>query len=82
MKPLSEAWSPKIADAASYFVFADYSLSAHVYAIRLSNSSENENPVVVAYDEYNLIQVASSFSEFARGYLEDDNAVLFPEPQV
>jgi hypothetical protein len=81
MKPLSEAWSPKIADAASYFVFADYSLSAHVYAIQLSNSSGN-NPVVVAYDDENLVKVASSFSEFVQGYVEDNNAVLFPEPQV
>jgi hypothetical protein len=81
MKSLSEAWSPKIADAASSFVFADYSLSAHVYAIRLFNGSENDNPVVVAYDE-NPVKVASSFSEFVQGYLEDNNAVLFPEPQV
>jgi SMI1 / KNR4 family (SUKH-1) len=82
MKPLSEAWSPKIVDAASYFVFADYSLSAHIYAIRLSNDSENDNPVVVAYDEENLVKVASSFSEFVQGYIEDDKAVLFPETQV
>ena len=82
MKPLSEAWSSKVADAASYFVFADYSLSAHIYAIRLSNSSENDNPVVVAYDDENLVKVASSFSEFVQGYLKDNNAVLFPEPQV
>jgi hypothetical protein len=82
MKPLSEAWSPKIADAVSYFVFADYSLSAHIYAIRLSNDSENDSPVVVAYDDKNLVKVASSFSEFVQGYLADDKAVLFPEPQV
>ena len=81
MKPLGEAWSAKVADAASYYVFADYSLSAHVYAIGLSGSSETGNPVVVAYDE-NPVKVASSFTEFAQGYVEDDNAVLFPEPQV
>ena len=82
IKPLSEAWSPKIADADSYFVFADYSLSAHVYAIWLSNDSENANLVTVAYNDKNLIKVASSFSEFVQEYLEDNNAVLFPEPQV
>lgn len=81
MKPLSKAWSPKIANAASYFVFADYSLSAHIYAIWLSNDSEADNPVVVAYDDENLVKVASSFSEFVQGYVEDNNAVLFPEPQ-
>jgi hypothetical protein len=82
MKSLSESWSPKIADAASYFVFADYSLSAHVYAIRLSNDSKDDNSVVVAYDEENIVKVASSFSDFVQGYLEDNNAVLFPEAQV
>jgi len=82
MKPLSEAWSPKIAEAASYFVFADYSLSAHVYAIRLLDSPGNDNPVVVAYDDENIVKVASSFSEFVQGYVKDNNAVLFPEPQV
>src|SRR6266480_3904259 len=45
MKPLSEYWSPDVADANSYFVFADYSLAAHVYAIRLSSDSSDSNDV-------------------------------------
>jgi hypothetical protein len=79
MKPLSEYWSPAVADSDSYFVFADYSLAAHVYAIRL-DSSRHRNDVAVVYDR--TVEVASSFSEFIQGYLENNGAVLFPEPQA
>ena len=81
VKPLSEYWSPDVADADSYFVFADYSLSAHVYAIRLLNDSGHGNPVVVVYDG-KPVEVAGSFSEFVGGYLENNNGVLFPDPQA
>jgi cell wall assembly regulator SMI1 len=81
VKPLSEYWSPDVADADSYFVFADYSISAHVYAIRLWNDLGNGNAVVVAYDG-KPIEVANSLAKFAEGYLEDKKAVLFPEPQA
>ena len=78
MKSLSEAWSPEVDnDAASYYVFADYSLNAHVYAIRLSSNSQQDNPVVVAYEDY-LVKVANSFSGFVQKYLEKDDAVLAP----
>jgi cell wall assembly regulator SMI1 len=79
MKPLSEYWSPIVADSDCYFVFADYSLSAHVYAIRL-DASGRQNEVVVVYDR--LIKVAGSFSEFITSYLEKNYTVLFPEPQA
>jgi cell wall assembly regulator SMI1 len=80
VKPLSEYWSPDVPDAESYFVFADYSISAHVYAIRLLNDIADGNAVVVAYDG-KPIKVADAFTEFVEGYLEDNKAVLFPEPQ-
>jgi SMI1 / KNR4 family (SUKH-1) len=79
MKPLCEYWSPTVADSHSYFVFADYSLAAHVYAIRL-DASMRGNDVVVVYDR--TVAVARSFSEFIEGYLENSGAVLFPEPQA
>jgi hypothetical protein len=79
MKLLSEYWSPDVADSDSYFVFADYSLAAHVYAIRLDGSG-HRNDVVVVYDR--TVEVASSFSEFIEGYLENNDAVLFREPQA
>lgn len=80
MKPLSEYWPPDVAESDSYFVFADYSLAAHVYAIRLNSSTGPENDVVVVYER--AVKVSSSFSEFIKGYLEKSEAVLFPEPQA
>jgi SMI1 / KNR4 family (SUKH-1) len=77
IKPLSEYWSPFVADSDGYFVFADHSLSAHVYAIRLDTSCR-ENEVVVVYDR--LIKVAGSFSEFITSYLDKNHTVLFPKP--
>ena len=80
VKPMSEYWSPDVADADSYFVFADYSLAAHVYAISL-NDLGDRSAVVVVYDT-KPIRVAGSFSEFVEGYLGNNNAVLYPEPQA
>ena len=77
IKPLSEYLSAQVADAESYFVFADYSLSAHVYAIALRNIEVDQNPVAVVYDR-NLIEVADSFSKFVEDYLENIDAILFP----
>lgn len=81
VKPVSEYWSSDVVGADSYFVFADYSISAHVYAIRLLNDSADKNTVVVVYDG-KPIEVANSFTGFVEGYLEDNKAVLFPEPQA
>ena len=74
--PLSQEWSRR-PEANSYFVFADYSISCHVYAIRLTDDLALGNPVFIVYDE-NPEQIAGSFSEFVRGYLADDYSVLFP----
>ena len=79
MKPLSEYWSPAVAESEYYFVFADYSLAAHVYAIRLDASGHGSD-VVVVYDR--TVEVAKSFSEFIEGYLGNNDAVLFPDPQA
>jgi len=72
---LSQEWSRK-PEASSYFVFADYSISCHVYAIRLTDDLTLGNPVFIVYDE-NPEQIAGSFSEFVQAYLTD-NSVLFP----
>ncbi|HEV3471527.1 MAG TPA: SMI1/KNR4 family protein [Pyrinomonadaceae bacterium] len=81
VKPLSEYWSPGVAGADSYFVFADYSISAHVYAIRLTSDSGHGNPVAVVYDG-EPVKVADSFSGFVEGYLENSCGVLFPDPRA
>ena len=81
MKPLNDYWSPAVSDGDSYFVFADYSIAAHVFAIRLSKASVPTNDVVVVYDDRPL-EVASSFSKFVEGYLARAESVLFPSPQA
>ncbi|HXD32974.1 MAG TPA: SMI1/KNR4 family protein [Pyrinomonadaceae bacterium] len=81
VKPLSEYWSSPVAGGDSYFVFADYSIAAHVYAIRLVSTVTDTNPVVVLWDRQ-PIQVANSFTEFVEAYLETKDSVLFPGPEA
>ena len=76
--PSSQTWALDVPDADSYFVFADYSLSCHVYMIRLRKDLSHGSQVFIAHDS-NPIQIAVSFSEFVRGYLADDYKVLFPQ---
>ena len=76
--PSSKTWALEVPDADSYFVFADYSISCHVYMIRLRNDLSLGNPVFIAHDG-NPEQIAGSFSEFVQGYLADDYGVLFPQ---
>jgi SMI1 / KNR4 family (SUKH-1) len=76
IEPVSKDWSSK-PEAISYFIFVDYSISAHVYAIRLTDDPSLNNPVFIVYDE-NPIQIANSFSEFAEAYLNNDYRILFP----
>ena len=58
------------------FVFADYSITVSVYAIRLykTRSSTNEIYAIIG-DKYKI--VANSFSEFIKFYEEDFTKVLF-----
>lgn len=49
--------------ASPYFVFADWSISTHVYAIHLSKEATS-NPVVVTYNK--LMKVADSFGELCK----------------
>jgi hypothetical protein len=79
IKPLNAPDWGIASRAESLFVFADWSLSAHVYAVRLLKDCTASGSVVVVYDS--LVKVADSFAEFMQAYLEDNKAVLFPEPQ-
>lgn len=65
-------------DAASYFVFADYSIQCHVYAVCLSVDRFAACPVVwiAGGDKWDV--QAASFGEFLRLYAEDPGQVLFP----
>jgi hypothetical protein len=76
IEPLSKNWSKK-PDAKSYFIFADYCISCHVYTIQLTNNIKLNNPIFIAYND-TPIQIADSFSEFIQCYLKNDYKVLFP----
>ncbi len=79
IKPLNTSDWGIASGAESYFVFADWSLAAHVYAVRLSKDCAASGQVVVVYDS--LVRVADSFTELMRAYLEVNEIVLFTEPQ-
>jgi hypothetical protein len=55
------------------FVFADYSISVHEYAIQLANSDHGK---VVALSGASPRMVASTFSEFIAFYLADTTALF------
>jgi hypothetical protein len=78
--PLTAKWTQcSFKDAGAFFIFADYSLSAHVYAIRLSVEANTSTSVIVVYDQ-NPIKVADSYAEFMHEYLSGNELVLFPQP--
>lgn len=81
IQPLNEYWNPKTPGGSSYFVFADYSLSVHVYAIKLVRDSSEPNDVVVVGD-IRPQKIANCFSDFAQAYLDGKSAVLFPRPAI
>jgi hypothetical protein len=58
-----------------YFVFADYLIRSHVYAIRLSPNRSNATPVIWICGKH-WRMIASSFSDFVEKYLTDKNAIL------
>jgi cell wall assembly regulator SMI1 len=77
IESLSINWS-QAPEAKSYFIFADYCISCHVYAIKLTKDTKFDNPVFIDFnDNKNPTQIADSFSEFAQSYLKNDYKVLF-----
>ena len=61
-----------LADANSLFIFADWSIEAHLYAIRLGKDNLEANRVFVMGQHQRRVQeVSESFSDFADRYLTD-----------
>lgn len=75
--PVREYWYSDAKEADFYFTFADYSLSAFIYAIHLSSRVNDINTVAVFYDK-EPVKVANSFSEFIEGYLKNDHSIISP----
>ncbi len=76
--PLSEAY-PKARcfdEPESYFLFADSMIMCPAYAIRLSNDTSGENPILRVYSDggsyvYEPEEGFDSFSEFIEEYLHE-----------
>ena len=64
----------------SLFLFADYSLWAHAYAIRLVSSPPNKNEILIIGGDY-PIRLFQSFSDLLDSYLTD-KALMFPQSSI
>jgi SMI1 / KNR4 family (SUKH-1) len=64
----------------SLFLFADYSLWAHAYAIRLVDSPLNRNEIFVIGGDYPIL-LFQSFSELIDSYLTD-KSLIFPQSPI
>lgn len=59
-------------DAESYFVFGDYNIGGSNWAIKLGNSLESGNGILIIYDYTNVYhRVADSFEDFIAQYLAE-----------
>lgn len=80
VKPIPEE-APDYSDpsyiegAETLFLFADYCIWSHAYAIRLSSNSENPSPIIVIGGE-TPIRIFESFSELVSNYLTDADLLL------
>jgi hypothetical protein len=77
IQPVGDAWSGyrNLAAFQGVFLFADFSINAHGYGIRLDDVNTG---AVVAVAGDKLIPVAGSLWSFFEMYLTDQNS-LFPE---
>ena len=66
IRPLSEPWpSLPASEASGLFVFADWSIDAHQWAIRLNADAAAPAPIFITYDP--VQPVAASFEQFLDG---------------
>lgn len=77
LQPLEDRPSVSPLHVSSFFLFADWSINAHEWAVQLTADRSGQNTVLIMYDPPQ--QVAASFEEFVQRYLARDKAVLFPE---
>ena len=68
----------RLSEASSYFVFADFLIWSHVYAIKLGSRRPDRNQILwICGSKHHLI--AESFSDFLQMYLENSDSILFPK---
>ncbi len=64
-------------DAREYFIFADYLIFSHVYAVRLTSDGRDDR-VLWVLDATQRAEIAPSFESFLRAYADDPYSILFP----
>jgi len=70
-----------LADPSRCFVFIDYMIRSHVYAVRLTQDAQAVTPVIwICGSQWEVI--APSFSDFGERYLLNRNSVLFPKKEM
>jgi hypothetical protein len=80
-EPATERFHPDLflAEQASYFAFADHSISLPTFAIRLTPEATSGNVVLAIFSdrgEYRVGRVATSFSDFVERYLTSSDSRL------
>lgn len=69
-----------LADAQSFFVFADHSIWVHVFAMQMRFSNRNSTPVLWIANGITFATIAESFEHFWDLYLTDPNRLIGPVP--
>jgi hypothetical protein len=69
-----------IAGADRLFVFADWSIDAHAWAVRLSSDARSSTPVLITCGS--LQEVSPTFEDFLTGYMARARWALFSEPHA
>lgn len=68
----------RLNEAGSYFVFADYLIWSHVYAIRFGKRGSDKSPILwICGSKY--YSVAESFSDFLQIYFDSPESIVFPK---
>jgi hypothetical protein len=79
VKRVTEELLEEPPEHAPYFLFADFLIWSHGYAIRLSSDPWDANPVVLVPADGTVQPVATSFSDFIARYLADDQVLYTGE---
>jgi hypothetical protein len=76
-KPHYRVIMETLSDAAHWFVFVDYMVSSHAYAIHLLEHETDVTPVLWICDSKQAL-IADSLADFLKAYLQDPRSILFP----
>jgi hypothetical protein len=68
----------RLGEAGAYFVFADFLIWSHVYAVRFGKRESDKSQVLwICGSTY--YSVAESFSDFLQMYLDKPESIVFPK---